>query len=162
MKVNTIFIHCSDSTWGTAIEINKWHTQRGWKAIGYHFVILNGMIRPSIKFEAMDGQIEAGRQFNTQGAHVLNHNVGTKGICLIGVDKFTDKQMKALKVLLLELLKRYDLTVNDIKGHYEAHSHVTCPNIDMNWLRRYVAEEEPKPRITMVDKLINKIRSLKC
>jgi N-acetylmuramoyl-L-alanine amidase len=53
-------------------EIQRWHFARGWATVGYHFVV-----SPS-------GRIFRGRPVDRLGAHVLGHNVGTVGICLMG------------------------------------------------------------------------------
>ena len=39
-KLTNIIIHCSDSDFGDAQTIDLWHKQRGWKGIGYHYVIV--------------------------------------------------------------------------------------------------------------------------
>ena len=46
-EIQTIVIHCSDSKWGDAEVIRKWHTDpkprgKAWADIGYHAVICNG------------------------------------------------------------------------------------------------------------------------
>jgi hypothetical protein len=43
-KIEYIFNHHSASDWGDAAEIDKWHKEKGWKGIGYHYVVLNGYI----------------------------------------------------------------------------------------------------------------------
>ncbi len=47
---DTIIIHCSATRAGqdfTAADIDRWHRQRGFRSIGYHFVIrLDGTIEP--------------------------------------------------------------------------------------------------------------------
>lgn len=53
-------------------EIQRWHFERGWATVGYHFVV-----SPS-------GRIFLGRPVDRLGAHVLGHNVGTVGIGLMG------------------------------------------------------------------------------
>lgn len=112
--MNTIVIHCSatkESQNVTSKEIKKWHIQRGFKDIGYHFVIL------------LDGTIEIGRPLNKQGAHVSGHNSYTIGICYVGgldsngkpKDTRTSAQKESLN-RLIETLK--DLTtIKAIKGH---------------------------------------------
>jgi N-acetylmuramoyl-L-alanine amidase len=117
-----IVIHCSDSPQGrgdNAETIDRWHKERGWSSIGYHFVILE------------DGTIEAGRDIDKQGAHAkgYNHYIG---ICLIGIDKFTDKQFESLKALVSGLMENYDIMPNKVLGHYQVDKHgKTCPNIDI-------------------------------
>jgi hypothetical protein len=53
-------------------EIQRWHIERGWATVGYHFVV-----SPS-------GRIFRCRPVDRLGAHVLGHNLGTVGICLMG------------------------------------------------------------------------------
>ena len=73
--ISKIIVHCSATQENRdldAAEINRWHLKRGWKGIGYHYVVL------------LDGTIEYGRNIYEQGAHVKNHNKGSIGICYIG------------------------------------------------------------------------------
>ena len=52
MIPNKIIIHCSATPRGvdySAADIDKWHKQRGFRGIGYHYVI------------KLDGTIEKGR-----------------------------------------------------------------------------------------------------
>ena len=89
-KVEKIVVHCSDSDFGDAAEIDRWHKERKWSGIGYHKVILNGhreSVRPYVA--ADDGVVEDGRPLDTMGAHVLGHNSDSIGICLIGRNHFT-------------------------------------------------------------------------
>lgn len=52
--------------------VQRWHLDRGWTTVGYHFVV------------APSGRIFRGRPVDRLGAHVLGHNAGTVGICLMG------------------------------------------------------------------------------
>ena len=73
--VNKIIIHCSATQEGkeiSAATIDEWHKARGWRGIGYHYVI------------GLDGMIEYGRPITETGAHVKGHNKGSIGICYIG------------------------------------------------------------------------------
>ena len=41
-KINDIILHCSATKEGrdfTVADIDRWHKARGWRCIGYHFVI---------------------------------------------------------------------------------------------------------------------------
>lgn len=76
------------------------HRERGFLKIGYHYVILR------------DGQIQKGRKDSEVGAHVVGHNVGSLGICLVGglndttgkaENNFTEEQFAALSSLLFKL-----------------------------------------------------------
>ena len=131
-KPTKIIIHCSDSTWGSVAEIDKWHKARGWDGIGYHKVILNGYVHPEWQCNPLyEGYIEDGRPLTKQGAHCKGHNSSSIGICLIGVDEFTTAQYKSLKELCERLMARYDISSDDIYGHYE-FSTKTCPNFNVD------------------------------
>ena len=84
-------------------EIDRWHKERGWDGIGYHFVI------------RADGSVEAGRPLNKAGAHAKGRN-NWVGIALTGYDTFTDAQIKSLNALI----KKLGIT------HVERH-HENCP-----------------------------------
>ncbi|NEY92251.1 N-acetylmuramoyl-L-alanine amidase [Tabrizicola oligotrophica] len=80
--VTEIILHCADTRpdWMAGrplaekvAEIQRWHVQeRGWRDIGYHWVI------------DRDGAVAPGRRETEIGAHVEGHNRGTIGICLLG------------------------------------------------------------------------------
>jgi len=145
-NVNRIIIHCSDSSFGDAKLIDKWHRARPkpFEMIGYHFVILNGCRRSAILpkekrhpyNEKVDGLVESGRPCDKQGAHVYGRNSDSLAICLIGIHHFSDKQLLgALPRLLLALMKRYGIPINMIQGHGEFDKNKTCPNINMARVR---------------------------
>lgn len=131
--INKIIIHCSDSAWGDATEIDRWHKARGWDGIGYHYVITNGHIKPSHKYEEdQDGLIQEGRSIQTVGAHAKGHNSTSVGICLIGQHHFTGRQLyRGLPTIVDILMQSYKLTPDDVVGHTELDSEKTCPNFDV-------------------------------
>lgn len=126
-----IVVHCSDSKFGNAQTIEDWHKQRGWKDIGYHFVILNGQTENNSYLDFMDGMIESARDIDQPGAHAKGYN-NHLGICLVGVDKFTEKQFKTLSSLIKHLCSKFKIEEKDILFHYEVSSK-TCPNFDKKW-----------------------------
>ena len=66
---DTIIIHCSATRAGqdfTAADIDRWHRARGFRSIGYHFVI------------RLDGTIEPGRDVSLDGAHCTGWNPRTE------------------------------------------------------------------------------------
>lgn len=127
-KINEIIIHCSATAEGKAFyakDIDKWHKARGWKGIGYHYVI------------DLDGKVEKGRPVEEIGAHCTNHNKYSIGICYIGglakdgktpKDTRTDEQKEALWGLLRELLCKYPKAT--IHGHNEFAAKA-CPSFDV-------------------------------
>ena len=73
-EIKKIIIHCSDSEWGDAYIIDKWHKERGWKGIGYHYVVLNGKRIPNSFDKSEVGFIEKGRPDSEVGSHVVGMN----------------------------------------------------------------------------------------
>lgn len=113
-----IVLHCSDSGFGNAALIAKWHVRkpphgRGWSGIGYHYVILNGYLTSKLFNKNFDGHLETGRPLdddnmvkaNEWGAHARGYN-NHVGVCLIGRSgKFSINQVNALYDLI-ELLRK--------------------------------------------------------
>lgn len=120
--ITKIIIHCSATPTDMDIgaeEIRGWHLARGWKDIGYHYVIRR------------DGTLEEGRPLEEHGAHTLGFNIGSIGICLVGGEDrfdFTLDQMDVLVDLVEELEEKFpDATVH---GHNEFSSKA-CPQFDV-------------------------------
>lgn len=95
-KITEIIVHCTATPYGreTSVEeIDAWHRARGFKSIGYHFVI------------GLDGRVMTGRNIKEPGAHCKGHNAHSIGICYVGgldpngkpADTRTDKQKQALR-----------------------------------------------------------------
>lgn len=125
MLIRYLVVHCSDSPDGrqdTGQDIHRWHRERGWDGIGYHYVI------------ERDGKVQRGRPEYWQGAHVRGHNHHSLGICLIGREDYTQPQQDSLERLLRSLLFEHDQAL--VVGHYQLDSHKTCPNFDVpQWAR---------------------------
>ena len=141
--IKQIIIHCSDSEFGSASLIKEWHTkERGWSDIGYHYVITNGVREYCRPYQYnIDGLIQEGRPLSVAGAHVKGHKADSIGICLIGKNHFTAKQLyDALPTLLRVLMASYQLPVDSIKGHNELDPKKTCPNFSVNDLRNLLKE----------------------
>ncbi len=155
-KVKNIFLHCSATGWGEVLEFDRWHRARGWKGLGYSFVILNGRpFRDVDYWPFLDGQIQPGRPLDDDpifeahevGTHVAGRNPWSLGVCLVGRDEFTDRQLAAAKNLLLRLHDHFGLDIKDILGHNEAGTlgeqyatDKTCPNLPMGDFRSYLYE----------------------
>ena len=134
--IKRIIIHCSASGWANAAVIDEWHKERGWKGIGYHFVILNGRGKVGAYQAHFDGVVEVGRPIQRAGAHTKGHNADSVGICLIGNNHFTAKQLLVALPELLKALKRdYGLGDDDVHGHRDFNPNKTCPNFDVKWLQ---------------------------
>ncbi len=116
-SITLIIVHCSANKAGSALrmaDIDRYHRSLGWKCCGYHYVI------------PTDGSIEIGRPEEMVGAHCVNHNKYSIGVCYIGglaadgitpADTRTEAQKHALKSLLTDLQRRYPNAL--ILGHCE-------------------------------------------
>lgn len=106
-KINLIIVHCSATKEGkdyTVADIDRWHRERGFKKIGYHYVIYR------------DGTVHEGRAESEVGAHCKGYNANSIGVCYIGglaadgktaKDTRTPAQKRALLNLLSKLKKKY-------------------------------------------------------
>ena len=123
-EINRIIVHCSATPEGKefhASDIDKWHKQRGFNGIGYHYVI------------TLDGKVEDGRPLDKAGAHASGYNSHSIGICYIGgvekdgktpKDTRTEAQKEALKTLIGQLKKKYPKA--QVHGHNEV-ANKACP-----------------------------------
>lgn len=156
-KIDTIFLHCSDSAFGEVRAIELWHRQRGWKSIGYHYIILNGRPFKDVRyFDFLDGQIQPGHAFNDDpifadneiGNHVAGRNSTSLGICLIGTTYFTGLQLIAARQVCLALCAKFDIEMDNVKGHYEdLNANKTCPNIPMDSFRQFLQDRLSMPEL---------------
>lgn len=135
-----LIVHCSATPPSMDIgraEIDRWHRERGFLGIGYHFVIRR------------DGTVETGRDLEDAGAHAKGYNNRSVGICLVGgiaefppkavrqadprwktkpEANFTEAQYAALEGLLKELEVTYPGA--EIIGHRDVNPHKACPCFD--------------------------------
>jgi len=133
-QTNYIVVHCSASApkvGADAAMIDRWHRQKGWACIGYHFVIKR------------DGTVEDGREVGVIGAHASGHNSDSVGICLSGgvddqgksVNNYTPEQFASLKGLLQKLRQMYPKAA--IQGHRDFPNVAKdCPCFDVKaWVK---------------------------
>ncbi|MGL6208552.1 MAG: hypothetical protein ACRC14_01835 [Paracoccaceae bacterium] len=136
--VNEVVLHCAAIKTGQfngmtgeqgRAEIDGWHKARGFKGFGYH-----GLFMP-------DGRFTPGRDFTTQGAHVVERNRGTLGFLMIESreittigrfgDWFTEHQRQAVRAKIA--------AIRDIKwvtGHND-YAAKLCPGFKVqarDWL----------------------------
>lgn len=130
-NINEIIIHCTATRpewWKTRTanqkvrEVKKWHLDRGFNDIGYHYLI------------DRDGTVVEGRPVARSGAHVRDRNKNTIGISLFGGhggsendqfgDHYTSEQEAALRDLIGKLQDRFgNVPVN---GHNQ-YAAKACP-----------------------------------
>lgn len=121
-RIDLIVVHCSDSDVKNHDDIKvitRWHMERGFSDIGYHFVITK------------DGGIHIGRAVWLSGAHAKGFNKQSIGICLTGKNKFSDAQFASLKKLCDNLRKQHGISRRDIVGHRALNTNKTCPNFNV-------------------------------
>jgi N-acetylmuramoyl-L-alanine amidase len=127
-KIDTIIIHCSATPEGrnvTTEEIRGWHKAKGWRDIGYHFVI------------TLDGLIHKGRPVKEKGAHAGGYNSSSIGICYVGgcdqnmraKDTLNALQRDSIQALIIELSGDYPIT--KLMGHNEVSSKA-CPSFKVS------------------------------
>lgn len=74
-NINLIVVHCTATPEGrdvTVADIDRMHRARGWKKIGYHYVVYR------------DGSVHEGRPVAEVGAHVYGHNANSIGVVYVG------------------------------------------------------------------------------
>lgn len=150
--VTGIIIHCTatppdwrkaDSPQARRDAIREMHVApkpkgRGWRDIGYHWLI------------DRDGTILRGRAETEIGSHVAGHNTGTIGISLFGGltskhrDPFEKNYTNAQEVALLDLIE--DIMARTkiawIKGHNEFDNGKACPGF---WVPDWKADHGLRP-----------------
>jgi len=115
-----IIIHHGAGNWGFE-QVNKHHTDK-WGfisslgfGIGYQYFI------------SYSGRVYQGRADNEEGAHCINFNKNSIGICLQGnmdIEEPTLAQLTALNKLVKEKKMRYN--IKTINGHRDFSS-TSCP-----------------------------------
>lgn len=131
-SIDEIILHCSATKEGQDIKadtIRRWHLKRGFKDIGYHYVI------------DLDGTVETGRPVAQVGAHTEGRNAHSIGICYIGgvdsegkpKDTRTEKQRNSMLGLVVSLVALYG-TISKVTGH-RRYANKACPSFDVGaWL----------------------------
>lgn len=133
-KPEFIIVHHSATRQGDAASFRRNHKAKGWRDIGYHYVINNGTYQP-------DGLIEKGRDENVEGAHCKPDNINFRsiGICLVGNFEEhtpTEAQLTSLLNLCKDIMSRHNIPASRVLGHGEV-ANTLCPGryLDMRVLR---------------------------
>lgn len=142
-SVDTIVVHCSATRGSQDIgraEIDRWHRERGFSGVGYHYIIRR------------DGQLELGRPEAQIGAHAAGHNARSIGICLVGglneqlraTNNFTREQWDTLTRVLEDVRTRYPAA--RILGHRDLPNvRKDCPCFDVRgWCAQHGIDPEPR------------------
>lgn len=127
-KIDKIIVHCTATPAGrevTVADVRRWHKARGFRTIGYHYLVY------------LDGTVHAGRRESEVGAHCLGQNARSIGVCYVGGldaatgeprDTRTPAQRRALRELVGSLRRRYPSAT--VHGHREFAAKA-CPCFDI-------------------------------
>lgn len=129
-EITEVIVHCAATPEGKAFtvdDVRRWHRQKGWTDVGYHYVI------------GLRGELWLGRDVDIQGAHCAagGHNRKSIGVCYIGgvardgktpKDTRTPEQKATLLKLLMDLRKLYPGM--RIYGHHDFERGKACPSFD--------------------------------
>lgn len=127
-KIDKIIIHCTATPEGrevTVEEVTRWHKARGFRTIGYHYLI------------GLDGRVHKGRPVSEIGSHCIGQNAHSIGVCYVGgletdprkpKDTRTQAQKDALRRLVADLKHRFPEAT--IHGHREFAAKA-CPCFDV-------------------------------
>lgn len=110
-----IILHHAAASQCNVDDIDRWHKQKGYSCIGYHFFIKK------------NGTIYRGRQENAVGAHAYQNNYNSIGICFEGdfeKEQMTDTQVEAGKELVAYLKNKYN--ISKVQKHSDVNS-TSCP-----------------------------------
>ena len=126
-RLNRIILHCTATRVGEELDvsqIDKWHRDRGFSEIGYHYVIY------------ADGTIATGRNIRKKGAHVKGHNHDSVGVAYVGgldnnlVPQDTMTMQQELAFLHLVNSLRVVFGSLSVHGHNE-FSNKACPSFEV-------------------------------
>ena len=138
---NAIVLHHAAVETASAEDIDRIHKGNGWIGIGYHFYVRK------------NGEVHRGRPEWAAGAHVLNHNGHTIGVCAEGnyevEENMPTAQLVALRELVALLQEKYPGI--DVKQH-KNYMATACPGINYPFdaITQYEADEDNVTRYNTV------------
>jgi hypothetical protein len=146
-KITELIVHCSATqpNWmadkpavAKLSEIRRWHMDKGWQDIGYHFLV------------DRDGTVVAGRPIEQPGAHTVGKNATSIGVCLIGgfgssstddpLKHYSPEQLDALRTLIGGLKVDYGFT--KVSGHND-YAAKACPGFNVARWEKFKSPERP-------------------
>lgn len=154
-RTDYIVLHHAEASVCTAQQIDEWHKKgRNWSGIGYHF------------FVRKNGSVYRGRPLDRLGAHVLEKNNCSIGICAEGAysrEYMPDVQKRAIAELIDYLKTNYYPSAK-IVGHKEIGSS-DCPgkNYPLEELKDYknILNESEELNMSQYTELKGEIGELK-
>lgn len=129
-NIKKIIIHHSASPVSTTVEdIDRWHKDRGWRGIGYHYVCLQ------------DGSIAEGRNINRAGAHTRGYNKDSIGLCITG--NFENHhcpkpRFDKLMSFVAKLIDKHNLSWDHVYYHQQFGNTACCGHFLIEQLKQYL------------------------
>ena len=136
-QVKKIILHCTATVEGQEFDItdvDRWHKKRGWKSVGYHYLI------------KQDGTLQVGRSLDEVGSHAKGENNDSIGIVYVGgldANKEPKDTMTAYQELtLMELIFSLRTVFHwmPVHGHNE-YSNKACPSFDVQEKYKFINEK---------------------
>jgi N-acetylmuramoyl-L-alanine amidase len=142
--INKIIVHQTDAPDNDAFtpyEIAQYHVNdNDWAGIGYHYVIVDS------------GQIYLTQKANKISYHASGSNTNSIGVAITGdhrlnnpsienEDLISKKEYKSLIYLLAKLKEKYNIPYENIIGHNETTTLKSCPNLNMDVVRKDVKKK---------------------
>lgn len=140
---DAIVLHHAAAVSASAEDIDRIHKGNNWSGIGYHYYVRK------------NGEINRGRPEWAVGAHVLDHNSHTIGVCVEGnyatETAMPAAQLAALRALVADLRKRYPAA--QVRRHSD-YMATACPGqyYPFDEIVKY-EEEEEMVRYNTVDEM---------
>jgi len=122
--IKYIVLHHSATQSGNVAVFRDYHLKQGFADIGYHYVICNGQ-------GGKAGEVQEGRPVLMTGAHAIERNSDSIGICLVGdftQSEPTEAQITNLYKLMRILMRQYPVGPERILAHKEVCP-TSCPGI---------------------------------
>ena len=108
----------------TREDIQDLHLTNGWAGVGYHKLVF------------ADGEVSEGRPENVVGAHALGVNQRSLGIVLVGdfsKERPPMAQLQGAAALTRELMKKYHISLENVKPHRAVTAGTDCPGAAFPW-----------------------------
>lgn len=118
--------HSASPRWTTYEDVEKWHLEREFRTIGYHYFI------------SENGKTQVGRPLPERGAHCPKFNIASIGICVAGnncrpEDRWNLRQVLALRALLDNLTQVWQHLALEVYGHRD-FGETKCPGLEVKAL----------------------------
>lgn len=148
-KTTAVVLHHAEASRASVEDINRWHMERGWTGIGYHYYIRK------------DGKVYRGRPEWALGAHAQGANDYSIGICCEGsyvTETMPAAQLKSLKALIRDTMQRYGTL--KLLRHKDVGS-TDCPGDKFPWAEALqYQEEEPEMTQERFEAMYNKVNPM--